>query len=218
MHLCSVIGSQESCSFNLKEVSMSKLTQVDGAIADAKAMRTIEFNKLTDSITVYTGVVPLTFTIEVFLEQLIAQGVPTWYITLHLTGFGTDQVVFVSDTVQLTPNTIVSVPFPSTVQASVPSNKYNLTKFANAVVSKRSTESESDTDEASNDPDTSTNGASRSGYTPPFTVNVQVKPPITTGGIPEVTVLNTSLAAYWVIGARDIVITDPPIVFSRKKD
>lgn len=184
---------------------MSELEQVASPeIADAVGP-TIEFSKLTDSITVYTGVVPLTFTIEAFLEQLEAQGVSTWYITLHLTGFGTDQVVFVSNTVQATLNTIVSVPFPSTMQQPVASNAYNLTKFVNTSASSTSTEDETDE-------------APKPGPTPTFYVNVQVSAPPVGGGTPTVSVVNTSVAASWFIGARDIVITDPPIKFSRKKE
>lgn len=184
---------------------MSELEQVtDPEIVD-RAEPSIEFSKLTDSITVYTGVVPLTFTIEVFLEQLEAQGVSTWYITLHLTGFGTNQIVFVSNTVQAILNTIVSVPFPSTVQQSVASNAYNLTKFVNTGGSSTSTDDETD-DEP------------KPGPTPTFYVNVQVSAPPIGGGAPIVSVVNTPIAASWFIGARDIVITDPPIKFSRKTE
>lgn len=184
---------------------MSNVSQADSQVPDATVMRSIEFNKLTDSITVYTGVVPLTFTIEVFLEQLQTQGNSTWYITLHLTGFGTDQVVFVSNTVPVTLNTTVSVPFPSTVKPPVPSNEYNLTKFANTTVSTTTT-------------DTDTDEVAAVGPTPSFSVNVQLNAPLIAGGIPEVVIVDTSVAASWFIGARDIVITDPPIEFRRKKE
>lgn len=146
----------------------------------------IEFDKMTKDITLYTGVVPFTYTVETLLERLEdSMGGVSWFLTLHVTGFGTGQQVFVSSTVPVTLGTTVTVPFPIPSITSPGSAHYGLQGLSN--------------------------GTSSS-----FAMTVVVQPPLVGGGVPIVNIVNTTVEASWFIGVREIVITDPPIVMKRK--
>lgn len=147
---------------------------------------TIEFDKLTENITLYSGVVPFTYTLETLLERLEeTSGTVKWFITLHLTGFGTGQQVFVSNTVPVTLGVMTTVAFPAPIAAPPGGSHYGLQAVSNT-----------------------TSGS--------FAMSVVVNAPIVPGGSPLVQIVNTTVNASWFIGVREIVITDPPIIMQRK--
>lgn len=174
---------------------MSESMQAAGVINVDSVGPGMADDKFADAITVYTGVVPFTFTLQIFLEEVKVQGVATWYITVHLTGFGTRQIIFVSDTVPVTLNTLTTVPFPAMAPPAVGSHQYDMTSVANSGY---------------------TNSQADAAPTHAFAIKVRVNSPAGSGVVPTVQVDDTSLNASWFIGARDIVITDPPIKFSKK--
>lgn len=144
------------------------------------AARGVPMDKLTSKITLFSGVIPLTMTIEGMVEKVedVNMNV-TWYVTLHLTGFGSAQRVFMSNTVAVPLGVVTPVTFPP-MSYAVGTHEYGLKSIGAGA------------------------GAS------PVTAMVKLVPMM--GGAPLLQIVNTTLDAQWVIGAIDILITDPPIV------
>ncbi len=142
--------------------------------------RGLPMDKLTSKITLFSGVVPLTMTIEAMVEKVEDVNMNiSWYVTLHLTGFGTTQRIFMSNTVPITLGVVTPVTFPP-MSYTVGASEYGLQTIGTAV------------------------GVSG------VTAMVQLNP--VPGGTPKLQILNTTIDAQWVIGAIDILITDPPII------
>ncbi len=143
--------------------------------------RSVYMDKLTNKITLYSGVMPFTMTIEAMVEEVQDINMNTrWYATLHLTGFGTTQNVFASNTVEIVPNVPTPVVFPPASQA-VGASSYGLAAIGSV-------------------PTVSS-----------VTAMLKLTLSPTTGDL-ELQILNTTIDAQWVIGAIDILITDPPII------
>ena len=101
-------------------------------VGKSPAVGGVPMDKLTNKVTLYSGVVPLTMTIEAMVEEIQEELLPPrWYITLHLTGFGTAQRVFISETVPAVLDAITVVPFPP-VQYPVGANQYGLDSIGTA--------------------------------------------------------------------------------------
>lgn len=139
-------------------------------------------DKLSSKITLYSGVMPLTMTIEALVQSVEELDKELkWYVTLHLTGFGTSSRVFISETVSAVLDTVTTVPFPPMAYPPVGSTNYGLNQVGSSSVTSLS-------------------------------VQVKLSSPVLVGGVPSLQILNTTIDAQWIIGAIDILITDPPVL------
>ncbi len=137
------------------------------------------------SIQLYGGSVPFSWTLEVYLEEEVLGPDTHWFITLHINSQGTHQQVFRSATVELLPDQITQVPFPRPGDAPpvVPPGEYGI-KACTAQLQVEQTIA-------------------------PATIGVQLvaQPNV----LPFVKIVDTEVTPVWLIGARHIFLTDPPL-------
>ena len=81
---------------------------------------------VSDDTRLFTGTVPFVWSCDVYLQELI-ETVPAWYITVHITAQGSTTRIFKSETVEIQPDRICTVPFePGSVQESDDTGQYSM--------------------------------------------------------------------------------------------
>lgn len=166
--------------------ALQTTNEIEVTEAPLVSKRHVLMDKLTTKITLYSGVMPLSMIFEAMVEEVVDDQLNSkWYATLHLTGIGSAQNVFMSNTVQIQPGVVTPVTFPPTSFA-VGSSGYGLQSIG-------------------------TGPASTS-----VTAMVKLTLPTPPNTDPTLTILNTTVDAQWVIGAIDILITDPPVIMEIK--
>lgn len=145
--------------------------------------------QISSDMLFFAGTVPFVWSLEVYLQEIL-QPVPQWFVSVHLTAEGAVTRVLKSDTVAIQPDQVCAVPFTMHPLSSrsgdpQPSSGYFLESYAAG-------NSESGTIEE-----------------PSY---VFLKMTLMEDLYPRIEVVDTRVRAEWIIGARDIVLTDPPVV------
>lgn len=156
----------------------------------------------TSPMSLYAGTGPFCWSIDAYVEkrveplleqlveQLLGQPEPAekWFITLHVTAQGGDnQRIFKSDTVQVVPNTSTStrISFPTNTVSPIATSSYGM-----PTIGARLRDGEN------------------------FVLDtIGVMFTLDSTGHPVVTIVDTEITSMWMIGAREIVLTDPPLRF-----
>jgi len=137
------------------------------------------------TLQLYGGSVPFSWALEVYLEKETLGSDIHWFVTLHITSQGTHQQVFRSSTVELAPNQVKQVPFPrpGDPAPNIPPGEYGI--------------------------NTCTAQSQDEQTIVPNCIGVKLTAQPNT--LPFVTIVDTGVAPAWLIGARHIFLTDPPL-------
>lgn len=132
----------------------------------------------------FTGTAPFCWSADAYVQQ-IDKLAPQWFVTLHITAQGgNEQRVFQSETVSVVPSKIVGIPCPMNTVEPIPRNSYGMCAITAQF----------------ND------GA----VIQPNTIGIRLI--VVNGKTPVVEIVNTEIMPTWIIGAREIVLTDPPLM------
>ncbi len=146
--------------------------------------------KIMGDTRLFTGTVPFIWSIEGYLQEIL-DSEPKWFITLHITAQGAVTRVFKSETVEIALDQLCAVPFQlNKISESggdpIPTSGYVLDEFQV----------------------TGTESSEQSNC-----IYVRITMP-RAGVVPNLEIVDTKIQADWIIGAREIVLTDPPLMAS----
>lgn len=136
----------------------------------------------------YAGTVPFVWSFDCYLQQLKTDTKSRWFVTLHLTAQGSQTVIFKSKTVEVYANELVPVPFPDSQDELFFNSDYYM--------------------ESCSMSDIEDSGIN--------CIYVQLIPPVT-GHAPSIVIVDTKVQPSWIIGAREIVLTDPPLITHKRE-
>lgn len=142
------------------------------------------------SLELYGGSAPFIWTLEVYLEKEIGESAIYWFITLHIVAQGISQQVFRSATVEIVPEQVSYIPFarPGDINPVIQSSDFGV-----QVCTSHSWDEQTIV---------------------PKAIGVQLFTPHDAS--PYVNIVHTEVDTYWLIGARHIVLTDPPLRTANK--
>lgn len=135
----------------------------------------------------YTGTIPFIWSFDIYLQQL-GESEKRWFATAHLTAQGATTVIFRSETVEVFPNTVTAIPFPGSQNRPTLASTYYMQSC-----------------EMSGGGDPNAN-----------CIYVQLIPAQIVGFAPTIVIVDTKIQPNWIIGAREIILTDPPILAEEK--
>lgn len=141
------------------------------------------WNAITANISLYAGTGVFYWSIDAYVERRVELSITDWYITLHVTAHGGGKpMVFRSENKKIEPGSIAFIPFLITTVGSIQESSYGMPTIRTQFN------------------DGATIVSDTIGVM--FTVD---------GGHPVIKIVDTEITSTWLIGAREIVLTDPPI-------
>ena len=137
----------------------------------------------------FAGTTPFLWSFNTYLQQLGEGNNTQWFVTVHLVAQGDRTVIFRSETVEVLPNVITTVPFPGAENSHPLQSNYYMESCA----------------------------MFGSGIPTTNCVYLQMIPSQIAGYAPSLVIVGTQIQPTWIIGAREIILTDPPVLAKEKR-